>query len=161
MKKIFLLFGFSFSILNLFSQPVIQWKKNFGGSGNDFARFQQTTTDGGYIIAGYTNSINGDVSNNLGSFDMWALKIDSLGIIQWEKSMGGSGLDAAYSVSQTPDKGYIISGYSNSTDIPGNHGLYDVLIVKLDSLGNIKWKKLYGGSNNDGNIESGILPLSD
>ena len=103
MKKVFLILIFSVFIINLFAQPAIQWKNNLGGSGNDFARFQQQTNDGGYIIAGYTNSSNGDVSSSLGNFDMWALKIDLLGSIQWEKSVGGSGLDAAYSAAQTAD----------------------------------------------------------
>lgn len=147
----------------LLAQPSIQWKKSFGGSGNDFARFSQNTNDGGYIIVGYSNSSNGDVTNNYGGFDMWAVKIDSLGTIQWQKSIGGTGLDAAYNAVQTPDNGYIISGYSNSNDtnITGNHGMYDVLVAKLDSAGNMKWKKVYGGSADDGNIESGVLPVND
>ena len=156
---IILFFIFNFS----FSQPAIQWEKSFGGSGNDFARFQQQTNDGGFILVGYSNSTDGDVTNNHGGFDVWVMKIDSLGNLLWQKSIGGTGLEVGNNIAQTNDHGYVISGYSssNDTNITGNHGGYDVLVIKLDSAGNEKWKKVYGGSNNDGNIESGILPVND
>ncbi|MBI3500792.1 MAG: PKD domain-containing protein [Bacteroidetes bacterium] len=162
MKTLLLLTAYCLP-LTVFSQPVIQWEKTFGGSSFDFARFQQKTSDGGYVTVGYSNSTDGDVTTNYGSFDMWAVKFDSLGTIQWQKSIGGNGFDLAWNVSQTLDKGFILSGFTDSNDtlISGNHGMTDVLIVKLDSAGNVKWKKVYGGSNDDGNIESGILPMKD
>src|ERR1051326_7452358 len=143
------IFIFLFPLI-IFSQPAIQWQKSFGGSGNDFASFQQPTSDGGYIIVGYSNSSNGDLTANYGNYDIWALKISSLGSIQWQRSIGGTGVDAAHNIAETPDKGFIISGHSNSNDtsITGNHGKNDVLLVKLDSAGNVKWKKMYGGSEN-------------
>ena len=114
-----------------------------GGSGDDGALYIQQTSDGGYIISGYsTSSANGDVSGtNHGSYDYWIVKLDALGNIVWNKLLGGSGTETARNIQQTSDGGYIISGYSTSSangDVSGtNHGSNDYWIVKLDALGNI------------------------
>lgn len=81
--------------------------------------------------------------------------------IMWEKSLGGTGEDAAYSIQNTPDNGYIVVGASNSTDVnvTGNHGGFDFWVVKIDSIGNIQWQKSYGGSNRD--IAKSVALTSD
>jgi len=131
--------------------PVIQWQKSLGGSGNDYANSIQQTADGGYIVAGYTSSNDGDVSGNHGGNDMWVVKLNNAGIIQWQKTLGGSGDDVANYVQQTADGGYIVAGYtySNDGDVSGNHGHADAWVVKLNSAGNIQWQKALGGNNND------------
>ncbi len=127
------------------------WQQSYGGTGEDAAYSIQQTTDKGYIIAGFSNSTDSEVTGNHGSRDMWVVKADSLGNLQWEKSYGGSGDDYAQSVQQTLDGGYIVAGYTNSTDsdITGNHGLDDYWVVKLDTSGNISWQKTLGGSGAD------------
>ena len=119
------------------AQPSIAWQKCLGGSGNDFPRRnnQTVTSDGGYILSGNTTSNDGDVSGNQGDNDAWVVKLSNLGIIQWQKCLGGSGNEFAYSVQQTSDGGYILIGVtlSNDGDVSGNHGGQDAWVVKLSS----------------------------
>ncbi len=142
-------------IVKLDALGNIIWNKLLGGSNDDFARSIQQTTDGGYIISGYSySSANGDVSGtNHGGYDYWIVKLDALGNIVWNKLLGGSNDDYVSSIQQTTDGGYIISGYSDSSangDVSGtNHGSGDYWIVKLNAIGNIVWNKLLGGNNAD------------
>src|SRR5690606_9169211 len=118
--------------------PDMEWQKSLGGSNSEQAQSVQQTLDGGYIIAGYSYSNDGDVSGNHGNSDFWIVKLNSQGIIEWQKSHGGSSEDGAYSIQQTEDGGYIVAGISNSTDgdVIGNRGGYDYWIMKLDETGN-------------------------
>lgn len=135
-------------VVKLDSLGNITWQKTLGGSGWEEANSIEQTSDGGYIIAGTSNSANGDITGNNGGYDYWIVKISPTGILQWQKSLGGSLTDKAYSIKQTPDGGFIIAGASNSTngDITGNNGGYDYWIVKLFSTGDIQWQKSFGGS---------------
>jgi hypothetical protein len=148
-------------VCKLNSAGNIQWEKCLGGSNLDNARSIQQTIDGGYIIAGNTQSNDGDVSGNHNStgqfFDYWIIKLNSIGVIKWQRCMGGSGQDIASDIKQTIDKGYIVSGWtqSNNGDVSGIHGqdtIYnspDYWIVKIDSVGIIQWQKCLGGSGQD------------
>jgi hypothetical protein len=139
-------------VVKLNSTGAIQWQRCLGGSGDEYAWFIETTSDGGYILAGFTNSNNGDVSGNHGNEDAWVVKLNSLGAIQWQKCLGGSGGDEAFSVQSTNDGGCIIAGDtdSNDGDVSGNHGGgADAWVVKLDSSGGIQWQKCLGGSGAD------------
>jgi len=113
--------------------PSIEWQKCLGGSGGEVAFDIRQTSDGGYVVAGYTNSNDGDVSGNHGGNDAWVVKLNALGATQWKKCLGGSGGDCAYDIQQTIDRGYIVAGYteSNDGDVSGNHGNDDVWVVKL------------------------------
>jgi hypothetical protein len=147
--------SYDYWIVKLDALGNIVWNKLLGGSGPETASNIQQTTDGGYIISGYSSSsANGDVSGtNHGDYDSWIVKLDALGNIIWNKLLGGSGPEIASNIQQTSDGGYIISGHSYSSangDVSGtNHGRYDYWIVKLDALGNIVWNKLLGGSGNE------------
>lgn len=132
----------------------VQWQKSFGGTGEDFAGSLAQTFDKGFIVAGYSGSLDGDVSGHYGGYnisDYWVVKLDSAGIIQWQKSLGGEDEDVATAVVQTSDSGYLVGGYSksNSYDITGNHGYDDFWVVKLSAAGIIQWQKCYGGSASD------------
>ena len=122
--------------------PPIQWQKCLGGSFDDSSPTIQITSDGGYILAGITESNNGDVSGNHGNNDIWVVKLTSTGSIQWQKCLGGSLYDYASSVQNTPDGGYIVAGttYSNNFDVSGNHGHGDIWLVKLTNTGAIQWQ---------------------
>ena len=156
-KKIFTLTALILFIsLNCLAQaPVIEWQKCFGGSGSDEAYSIQQTSDGGYIVVGMTFSNDGDVSGlHVGIYsysDIWIVKLDATGNIQWQKCLGGSRRDYANSIQQTSDGGYIIAGvsYSDDGDVSGNHGESDCWIVKLDASGNIQWQRCLGGSDED------------
>ena len=138
-------------VVKLTSNGTIDWQKSLGGTNWDNPISIQQTTDGGYIVVGYSQSTDGDVTGNHGSLDYWVVKITSTGTIVWQKSFGGTDVDAATSVQQTTDEGYIIAGYSmsNDGDIIGNHGNQDYWVVKLDSIGGVDWKKSLGGTSGD------------
>lgn len=127
------------------------WQKAFGGTGRDYANSISATWDGGYIIAGYTSSNDGDVNGNHGSYDAWVVKLDKDGNKQWQKTLGGTDFDQANSITTSLDGGYIIAAYtgSNDGDVSGNHGRGDVWVVKLDKAGNTQWQKTLGGSDEE------------
>ena len=153
MVKILLAAIWVISSCSAYSQnsPTIQWQKSLGGTGADNARCVQQTDDGGYIVAGDTQSNNGDVSGNHGNTDFWLVKLDTSGTIQWQHSYGGADYDHAYTVRQTPDGGYVAAGSSFSTDgdVTGNHGGVDYWVVKLDNLGALQWQRSLGGTAED------------
>ena len=142
MKNLFLIVTLISATLLYAQAPEIEWQKCLGGSGEDYATSIQQTSDGGYIVAGYSYSNDGDISNSHGNADYWIVKLDHAGNIQWEKSMGGSSTELAYFVQQTSDGGYIVAGESSSNDgdVSGNHGSEDYWIVKLDDAGNLQWE---------------------
>ncbi len=135
----------------LSAQPTIQWQKALGGSEAEESQCVQQTSDGGYIIVGFSASNDGDVSGWHGNIDFWVVKLDSSGEIEWQKMLGGTQAEVAYSVQQTNDGGYIVAGYttSNDGDVSGHHGDKDFWVVKLSGQGEIEWQKTLGGSNEE------------
>jgi hypothetical protein len=133
------------------SSGILQWKKNYGGSSNDWGYSACIASDGGYIIAGYSESNDQNVSENHGNIDFWVLKIDDNGNILWQKTYGGFGFDYLGAIIQTQDDGYAITGYSNSSnaDFPQNKGGTDIWLLKINIAGNIQWANNFGGSLDD------------
>jgi len=134
-------------VVKLNADGEMMWQKCLGGTGSDCANSIRQTSDGGYIVAGESNSNNGDVTGNHGGRDMWVVKLFENGDIDWQKCLGGTGYDFASSVQQTSDGGYIVAGYteSNNGDVTGNHGGGDAWVVKLDAAGDIIWQRCVGG----------------
>lgn len=129
-----------------YAQPDIAWEKSLGGLDYDGARSVQLTADGGYIVAGFSRSLSGDVTENNGGQDIWVVKLDASGNIEWEKSIGSNGNEDAHSIQQTTDGGFVLIGTTDSDNYFGqNIGDDDILVVKLDNLGNIIWGQKYGG----------------
>lgn len=142
-----------FWVIKMDAAGTIQWQKTYGGTGFDGAAMVQQTADGGYVVVGSTDSDNGDVSNKRGDKDYWVIKLDPMGNLQWQKCLGGRYDDLASSVRQTADGGYIISGYTASSngDVSGfKGGNGDCWVVKLDNSGTMEWGKCLGGGNFDG-----------
>ena len=130
------------------------WEKNYGGSSIDFPRSLASTFDGGFVLLGYTYSSDIDVTANHGGSDFWAVKIDSLGNLEWERSIGGSSAEWAFSIIQTKDSNFVFTGWSSSLDgdIPehlGSTDYNDLIVGKLDTLGNLLWIKVYGWFDDD------------
>jgi len=148
MKKLDLFSIFILISINIYAQvPGIQWKKCMGGTGDDRVNCIKQTNDGGFIVAGQTNSNNGDVSDNHGGYDYWIVKLSNSGDIEWQKCLGGTNNDYATCIQQTNDGGFIVAGYtcSSNGDVSGNHQSYDYWIVKLSNSGDIEWQKCLGG----------------
>jgi len=117
----------------------IIWAKTYGGTNDDWAYSVQQTSDGGYIVAGWTYSFGA------GSDDILLIKTDASGNVQWAKTYGGTSYDFAYSVQQTSDGGYMVAGLTRSFGA----GSDDILLIKTDASGNVQWTKTYGGTNDD------------
>ncbi len=157
--------GNDFWVVKMSSSGVIEWEKNYGGSDDDEALCIQQTSDGGYIVGGYTkSSASGDVTGvNKGSSDIWVVKLDASGNITWQKNYGGDQNEELRSIRQTSDGGYICSGWTSSSangDVTdANHGGDDIWVVKLDGSGNISWNKSYGGNLDE--VSRSIILTSD
>lgn len=115
------------------------WQKAYGGSGHDTAFAVDTTADGGYIVAGRTESFGA------GSADFWVLKLDATGTLAWQRTYGGSALDWAFAIRQTADGGYLVAGQTLSFGA----GAEDAWILKLDTAGAVEWQRAYGGTSLD------------
>ncbi|WP_161888738.1 T9SS type A sorting domain-containing protein [Pontibacter russatus] len=133
-----------------------QWDRTYGGSGYDYLISLQQTSDGGYILGGYSDSpVSGDKTEaNEGSYDYWVVKLDAAGEKEWDRNYGGSVTDRLRSLQQTSDGGYILGGttsplYSGEKS-EASRGGSDYWVVKVDANGDKEWDRTYGGSNNDG-----------
>ena len=126
-----------------FNSNTASWAKTYGGTRDDSCAEKfpiQETSDGGYIVLGTTESFGP------GGEDIWVLKLDSSGGIEWQQAYGGLYLDRGWSIQQTSDGGYIVGGATSSCGAPCS----DVWILKLDSSGGIEWQRTYGGTDFDG-----------
>ncbi|WP_299208031.1 hypothetical protein [uncultured Dokdonia sp.] len=137
------------------SDPVtitVDFTNVYGGSEDDTFHDVTATNDGGFIALGYSQSIDGDITDNTTQVNRyWLVKTDSEGIIQWSKTYGGTDDDRGEEVIQTSDGGYAMIGYSRSNDgdVSTNEGFQDHWIVKLDAQGEIEWQKSYGFAGSD------------
>lgn len=151
----------------------LDWQKSFGGSGFDLLQSIKNTKDGGFILAGTSNSSNNFQKKDTckGVSDFWIIKLDAKGEEQWQKTIGGNGQDELITAFQTKDGGYMLGGSSSSNpsmkknslnekssldsklDLYGksekSRGNMDYWIVKLDNTGVVQWQKTYGGEYAD------------
>ncbi len=144
---------------------TIIFSKTYGGSEDNRATDIITTSDGGYAILGYSESSDGDLTDNNGFYDHWIAKLDSQGTIEWQHNYGFSGSDQANALIQTTDGGFFTAGFLDVTASGGDgnngfqennqttrntlHGVGEFWGHKLDASGNLVWRRYFGGSNND------------
>jgi uncharacterized repeat protein (TIGR01451 family) len=147
-------------VVNLTESGAVIWQKSFGGNGNEIFYGLTATNDGGYIAIGYNTLNGGDVLGNKGNKDVWVVKMNSLGDIQWQRSYGGSNNDVGYKIRQIASGGYIIVANSFSTDgdVSSNHGGGDIWVLEITSTGNIVWQKCYGGTLSDEGYDIRVTP---
>ena len=138
---------------------VKQWDSRFGGILGDKLSCFHPASDGGFILGGFSKSgVGGDKTTAAqGNWDYWLVKTDAAGNKIWDKTFGGTGDDELYSLCQTRDQGYLLGGFSrsgvsgdktqNNRDSTGNTA--DYWILKTDSLGNLEWDKVFGGTGSD------------
>jgi hypothetical protein len=136
-------------VVKLDASGNVQWTKTIGGSYGDEANSIIQSSDGGYVVAGYTSSFGA------GGRDIYVVKLDASGNVQWTKTIGGSYGDEANSIIQSSDGGYAVAGWTGSFGAGG----WDIYVVKLDASGNVQWTKTIGGSNDDGALS--IIQSSD
>jgi hypothetical protein len=149
-------FTYSFSagetdvyVVKLDAHGNLQWTRTIGGENKDMGLSLIQTSDGGYAIAGYTPSFGA------GGGDVYVVKLDANGNLQWTKTIGGENWEAGHSLIQTSDGGYAIAGFTSSFGAGGD----DIYVVKLDAKGNLQWTKTIGGPDDE--IGYSLIQTSD
>jgi len=147
---------FDYWVMKFNSNDELEWNKTYGGTLDDRGNKIIQTHDGGYAIVGNSQSSDNDATQNAGSYDFWIVKLTSSGVVSWEKSIGYTGSDKGFSVIQTADNGYLLSGVLDVTASGGAgnskatlHAGGDYWAIKLNSVGETQWTKYFGGSLND------------
>lgn len=147
--------GWDYWVVKLNTNGDIEWQNAIGGSGDDNLWYAEETTDGGYILGGYSDSgISGDKTEaSIGLADYWVVKLNNSGNIEWQNTIGGSNTDYLVAIHQVADAGYILGGYSIST-ISGDKteatiGVYDFWVIKLNATGGILWQNTIGGNSTE------------
>jgi hypothetical protein len=138
-------------LLKLKADGAVQWSKTYGESGTDFGRYAQQTPDGGYIIGGNTLNYKAD------GFDICLVKVDANGEIQWTRVYGGAGTDYLLNLKMAGEKGFVIVGYTNSSNLLSE----DAFVMRFNHLGNIIWAKAYGSDLNDYGVALTITSDND
>jgi predicted secreted protein len=131
--------GTDFWLIKTDAAGTMQWNKTYGGAGADNGYQIVKATDGGFTLLGVTASFGA------GGSDVWLIKTDAAGIMQWNKTYGGSTYDGGMAVVQTPDGGYTVAALTNSFGAGG----MDAWLIRTDASGNMQWNRTYGGSATD------------
>lgn len=126
-------------LLKLDSMGHVKFQTSFGGYNNDIGKSIIALPDSGFIMVGYTSS------TGIGGYDVFLIKADKNGTLEWQKTIGGADWDFAHSIKQTSDGGFIIAGTTYSF----GYGNADGYIIKTDANGNVQWSKTYGGKKDD------------
>ncbi|QIE59614.1 hypothetical protein G5B37_08570 [Rasiella rasia] len=137
------------------SSPIegtVSFARNLGGSDDDFIVSIVEVSDGSYVMAGSTESTDGDITDKTSDDkDVWVVKTSATGAVLWSKTFGGSNQDEATSISKTADGGFIVSAFtfSDDGDVTDNAGFIDFWVLKLSSSGDLEWENTYGFEGSD------------
>ncbi|WP_324736268.1 hypothetical protein VFC49_03990 [Thermococcus sp. SY098] len=138
-------------VLNLNKNGDIVWQKTYGGKGDDSGHAVAVAPNGDIIVAGSTDSFGA------GDYDIWILRLDKNGNIRWETTYGGEYGEGALDIAVMPNGDIIVVGYTGGFGAGG----FDAWILRLDSAGNIKWQRSYGGSGEDLALAVDIVKSAD
>lgn len=137
MRLSLVVFSMFMIVCLVFAQaPDSLWSRTYGGDEDEVAADVIQTSDGGFLLTGYTFSFGSDPE------DLWVVKTDSNGDSIWSKTYGGEEHEAGSAIISTSDGGYAIAGHTMSNSA----GLWDLWLLKIDSLGDSIWSVRYGGS---------------
>lgn len=130
----------------------LQWEKTFGGSARESSRSVTIAPDGGFLVAGFTESTDGDLDRPDDMADYWLIRLDAQGDLLWHKTYGGSNSDDAYQVRVHPDSGFVVLGTASSFDgdvvsAEDEFTNGDFWLVRLSDTGDIIWEHAFGGTN--------------
>ena len=156
--------GEDFWMVKLSSIGELQWENTIGGTLEDRPFAAIETPDGGFLIGGYSESDSSGekTENSKGGLDIWIVKLSSNGTLEWQKTIGGSSDDLLVDMKPTSDGGYILASCSLSMisgdKTENSYGGGDYWIVKIDSLANIQWQKVIGGSAAESTASIIIMP---
>jgi hypothetical protein len=146
---------YDYWIVKIDEMGNIKWDKTIGGSKTEFLSNIKTISGGGFLVSGWSESnMSGDKKeNSKGNYDYWIVKIDEMGSIKWDKTIGGNSRDELHDAQSTLDGGFLLGGlsYSNMSGDKSENGKgdYDYWIVKIDASGNKLWDKTWIGNNRD------------
>jgi uncharacterized repeat protein (TIGR01451 family) len=138
-----------FWIVKLTNSGSLEWQKCLGGNNDDRPRSVISMADGSFIITGFSNSTNGDISGNLGNTDVWVVKLSSSGNLIWKRLYGGILDETGYKAIIANNGNIIVLSETTSTNgnVSGNHGSRDAWILSIDPAnGSIVWQRCIGGS---------------
>ena len=138
-----------FLVYKLSATGAKLWRKNYGGDMAEWAMSVRQTTDGGYVVAGWSNSYAAPPLGRMvpANPDFLVYKLDAAGQKQWRKNFGGSESDRCYDIRQIHDGGFVVTGDSESYN--QGAGDLDFLVYRLDANGQKLWRRNYGGMDND------------
>lgn len=178
MRFLLIILFSAFQTLSFAQNMAIHWQKSLGGKNNEYAYASTPTSDGGYVIVGSTNNNkDGDVPvskafSGAGGSDIWVVKLNNWGEIEWSKTFGGTKDDVATDVLETKDKGILLVATTSSTDgeAAGNGSRGGLILLKLKTDGSIEWRKVIASGYSvgeisfaraDANSKPTIKPTSD
>lgn len=153
-------------LVKLSASGKMEWQKSFGGSGEEFGEAVVQTFYGGYAVACFTNSDDGNVKGNHntdGNFDGWFIQVGPKGNLLYQHCYGGSDFDGFFAMVPSDFGSFILEGstQSNDGDVSGNHGGADDWVVKVNAIGKIIWQKAVGGGSDEGTGGNEIAKTTD
>ena len=138
-------------LIKLDGDGSIIWQRCYGGTGLEIANQVKELAGGGYVFVGEEASTDGDVSGDQGGVDCWLVHVDAYGEPLFSASLGGTGVDKAYTIDLCSDGGFIIGGttWSDDGQVTGYHGQMDMWLMRVSSAGDLLWQRCLGGTSQD------------
>ena len=157
--------GADFWIVKIDGEGNVEWDEAFGGAGDDFLREALPLADGGFLLAGFSNSnASGDkTEDSRGGSDFWVIRLNADRTIAWQRTFGGTGEDQLFDAVKAHDSGFLLAGWSASEvgfeKIAPFYGMNDFWILKIDQNGTVLWQRTLGGDKED--VCQAICPTKD